>query len=156
VRQDVKVHNLRDEKLARAVTRYVRIAPRKVRVILGAIRRQSVGSAFSILDNMPKKAARIVNKTLKSAVANAKHKKMDESRLIVRYAFADGGPTLKRFRPRSMGRADSILKRTSHVTVVVEEGIRQFSKPNAPDQGKAGAQKSTKKESKKKLAGTAS
>ncbi len=107
---------------ARAVTRYIRISPRKIRLVLDTIRRKPVDEAFSILANTKKKAAGIVNKTLKSAFANAKQKEMDENRLFVRLAFADGGPTLKRYLPRAMGRADTILKRSSHVTLVLEEG----------------------------------
>ena len=121
---------------ARAVTRYIRISPRKVRLVLDAVRRKPVGEAFSILANLKKKAARIVAKTLKSAVANAKKKELDENRLFVRLAFADGGPTLKRYLPRAMGRADTILKRTSHVTVVVEEDALRRFEPNANESDK--------------------
>lgn len=114
---------------ARAVTRYIRISPRKIRLVLDTIRWKPVGAAFAILDNMNKKGARLVAKTLKSAFHNAKGKNMDENRLIVRYAFADGGPTLKRHLPRAMGRADTILKRTSHLTVVLEEGTARNMVP---------------------------
>lgn len=107
----------------RAVTKYVRMSPRKMRLVLDAIRWQPVSEAFSILANLKKKAARIVTKTLKSAVANAKQKEMDEARLRVEIAFADGGPSFKRYLPRSMGRADTLLKRTTHVTIAVKEGL---------------------------------
>ncbi len=123
----------------RAVTKYIRISPRKIRLVLDVIRRKPVAQAFSILANTKKKASQIVAKTLKSAVANAKQKEMDENRLFVRLAFADGGPTLKRYLPRAMGRADTIIKRTSHVTVVVEEGAMRKEAG-----GKGGEEKSSK------------
>ena len=108
---------------ARAVSRYIRISPRKVRLVLDVIRRKPISQAFSILENLNKKGSRIVVKVLKSAIANAKNKDMDETRLFVRGAFANGGPMLKRYLPRAMGRADTILKRTSHITLIVEEGM---------------------------------
>ena len=124
---------------ARAVARHIRMSPRKVRLVLDAIRRKPVGEAFSVLTHVKKKAARIVAKILKSAVANAKVKKMDENRLFIRLAFADGGSTLKRYLPRAMGRADTILKRSSHITLVLEEGaVRNESLP------KGGEEKSSK------------
>ncbi len=123
---------------AKAVTRYVRVSPRKVRLVLETIRRKPIDQAFSILANMKKKSAHLVAKTLKSAVANAKVKKMEENRLFVRLAFADGGPTLKRYLPRAMGRADTIIKRTSHLTIVVNEGALRT---NAS--GKDGTEKSS-------------
>lgn len=112
---------------ARAVSRYLRISPRKVRLVLDAIRRKPVSEAFAALTQLNKKGARVVIKVLKSAVANAKKKEMDEDRLFVRLAFADGGPTMKRYLPRAMGRADTIIKRTSHITVVVEQGPEKIS-----------------------------
>ena len=107
---------------ARSITRYLRIGPRKVRLVLETIRRQPARHALYQLQMMKQKAARMVYQTLKSAVANAKVKKMDENRLFVLLAKADGGPVLKRFMTRSMGRADRILKRTSHITIVVSDG----------------------------------
>jgi len=127
---------------AKAVTKYVRISPRKVRLILDMIRKQSVQKAFLILQGTKKKGARLVSKTLKSALANAQNKKMDENKLFVRLAFADGGPTMKRFLPRAMGRADQILKRSAHITVVLEEGDVHSSGPELPPaEEKAGARK---------------
>jgi len=107
---------------ARCVTRFVRISPRKVRLVLETIRRKPVLEALVVLANLKKRAARVVEKSLKSALANAKQKTMDEGRLFVRMAFADGGPVMKRYLPRAMGRADTILKRSTHLTVVLEEG----------------------------------
>ena len=137
---------------AKAVTRYIRISPRKMRLVLNIIVRKPVHQAFSILAHTKKKAARLVAKTLKSAVANAVQKKMDENRLFVRLAFADGGPTLKRFLPRAMGRADGILKRTTHLTVVVEEGNVKYGE-SKDDNAQKGLK--LKKEKKKEAAQTA-
>ena len=140
---------------ARAVARYIRISPRKMRIVLDEIRYKPVHEAFSILANTKKKAARIAIKTLKSAVANAKQKQMDENRLIVRLAFADGGPSLKRFLPRAMGRADDILKRTSHLTMVVSEDARRPSKAGgaSASHGKSSKWVKNKTEKKKEAAG---
>ncbi len=106
---------------AKAITKYLRISPRKLRLVLDAVRNKSVQQAFGILQTLKKKGSKMVLKTLKSAEAAAKQKKMDENRLYVREIFANGGPTMKRFMSRSMGRADVILKRMSHLTVVVGE-----------------------------------
>ena len=109
---------------AQATLKYARIAPRKVRIILDVIREAPDAEiALSQLKLMNKKGARLVHKLLASAVANAgiKFGVTDPSRLEVAAAFANEGPTLRRFRPRAMGRATRINKRTSHVTVVVAE-----------------------------------
>ncbi len=107
---------------AKSIARHVRIAPRKVRLVVDLIRGKKVGEAIAILRNTPRGASPIVEKVLKSAVANAEHNhNMDVERLVVSKVFVDQGPTLKRFHPRSQGRAFSILKHTSHVTVVVSE-----------------------------------
>ncbi len=107
---------------ARAVARYVRISPRKVRLVLDLIRGKDVNQALSILRFTPKAASPKIEKVLKSAIANAEHNfEMDPENLYVAKAFADEGPTLKRFRPRAMGRATMIRKRTSHITIVLKE-----------------------------------
>jgi large subunit ribosomal protein L22 len=121
---------------ARAVTRFVRISPRKARLVLAAIRRRHVGEALSILALMRKRAARIVAKTLHSAAANAKIKKMDEERLIVKAAYADDGPRLKRYLPRAMGRADEIKKRMAHITLIVAEGAKRVKQIDRRDDQK--------------------
>ena len=119
-----KLNDIRENTVAnaKAVSRFIRISPRKVRLVLDMIRKQPVQKAFLILQGTKKKGARVVAKILKSALANAKVKKLDEDKLFVRLAFADGGPAMKRFLPRAMGRADKILKRSAHITVVLEEG----------------------------------
>lgn len=107
---------------AKAVARYVRIAPRKVRVVMDLVRGKSIADALTVLRFTPKAASPIIEKVLKSAVANAEHNyDMDVNNLVVSQAFADQGPTLKRFRPRAQGRASRINKRTSHISIVVSE-----------------------------------
>ncbi len=105
---------------ARAVLRYVRIAPRKARAVVDLIRGQEVPHALTVLKYTPRAAAKVVEKLLRSAVANAEQKEMGDSEAMwIAQAYVDGGPTFKRFRARSMGRANSIHKRTSHITIVV-------------------------------------
>lgn len=107
---------------ARAVSRYVRIAPRKVRIVADLIRGKDVNEALAILRFTPKRGARILEKVLRSAIANAQNNyEMDPANLYVKRAYVDQGPTLKRFHPRRMGQAFPILKRTSHISVVVAE-----------------------------------
>ncbi|HWR55522.1 MAG: 50S ribosomal protein L22 [Bacillota bacterium] len=107
---------------AKAIARYIRITPRKVRIVIDLIRGKQIGEAFAILKYTPKVASEVVEKVLKSAVANAEHNyNMDVDKLYVAEAYVDQGPTLKRIHPRSRGQAFSILKRSSHVTVVVKE-----------------------------------
>ncbi|QAT41397.1 50S ribosomal protein L22 [Clostridium sp. JN-9] len=107
---------------AKAIAKYVRMSSRKVGVVLDLIRGKNINEAFAILNYTPKDAAEVIYKVLKSAVANAENNlNLDVSRLYVSDAYACQGPTLKRFQPHAQGRAFRILKRTSHVTVVVKE-----------------------------------
>ena len=107
---------------AKAVAKYIRIAPRKVRVVMNLIRGKSIAEAFAILKFTPKAGADVIEKVLKSAVANAENNfDMNVDKLYVSSAYVDQGPTLKRIHPRSRGQAFSIFKRTSHVTVIVSE-----------------------------------
>ena len=107
---------------AKAVANQVRIAPRKVRLVVDLIRGKQVGEAVAILRHTPKTASPVVEKLLNSAIANAEHNyEMDVNNLVVSEVFVDEGATLKRFRPRAMGRASRINKRTSHITIVVSE-----------------------------------
>ncbi|MBT2572117.1 50S ribosomal protein L22 [Planococcus sp. ISL-110] len=107
---------------AKAVARTVRIAPRKVRLVVDLIRGKQIGEAVAILNHTPKAASIVVEKLLKSAAANAEHNyEMDLNDLVISEVFVDEGPTLKRFRPRAMGRASAINKRTSHITLVVSD-----------------------------------
>ncbi|MCI7477551.1 MAG: 50S ribosomal protein L22 [Selenomonadales bacterium] len=107
---------------AKAIAKNVRIAPRKARVVMDIIRGKSVADAFAILKFTPKVGAEIIEKVLKSAVANAENNfDMNVDNLYVSTCFVDQGPTMKRIHPRSRGQAFKILKRTSHITVAVEE-----------------------------------
>lgn len=105
-----------------ATAKYVRVSPRKARLMVDLIRGKSVKDAKAILALTPRGAAPIVGKVLASAVANAENNQdLLPDELVVARAYVDEGPTLKRFRPRAMGRASRIRKRTSHITVSVEE-----------------------------------
>lgn len=106
---------------ATAKATYVRIAPRKVQIVLDLIRNQPVDKAMGILKHTPKAACEILEKLLKSAIANAEQKDMDPSNLYVAECFVNQGPTLKRIRPRAQGRAYGIQKKTSHITIVLKE-----------------------------------
>lgn len=107
---------------AKSVAKYIRIAPRKIRIVMDLIRGKQIGEAFAILKFTPKVGADVIEKVLKSAVANAEHNfDMNVDNLYVAAAYVDQGPTLKRIHPRSRGQAFKILKRSSHVTVVVKE-----------------------------------
>lgn len=107
---------------AKAIAKYIRMSPMKVGIVLDLIRNKNVNEAFAILQYTPKDAAVVVNKVLKSAVANAENNlNLDVNRLYVAEAHVGQGPTLKRYRPHAQGRAFSIKKRTSHITLVVKE-----------------------------------
>lgn len=107
---------------AKAIAKYVRISPQKVRKIVGAVKGKPAETGLNILKFMPQKSAGLVEKVLKSAISNAdQNNKMDVDTLIIRNIIVDEGPTLKRFRARARGRGSRILKRTSHITVIVAE-----------------------------------
>jgi large subunit ribosomal protein L22 len=120
---------------AKAQARFVRVTPMKARRVVDLIRGKQAGEAVAVLKFAPQAAAEPVRKVVESAIANARVKadraseRFDEQDLVVAAAFVDEGPTLKRFRPRAQGRAARVLKRTSHITVVVaprstKEGAR--------------------------------
>jgi large subunit ribosomal protein L22 len=107
---------------ARASTRYARLTAQKMRLVVNLIRGRAVEDALGILAFTPKRGAKIVAKTLRSAVANAEHgQRVDVDALYVKRAWVDEGPTAKRFTPRAHGRATPVFKRSSHITVVVDE-----------------------------------
>ena len=107
---------------ARAYLRYVRIAPRKVQIVLDLNRNQPVDKAMAILKYTPKAACEPLAKLLKSAIANAENNhSMNKDDLYVSECFVCPGPTLKRIRPRAQGRAFRVFKRTSHITLVLKE-----------------------------------
>lgn len=113
---------------ARAIARYVRQSPRKMRLVIDEIRGRPVGEAFALLEHSKKRASGQVGKTLRSAVANAEQKaqeegeRMDIDALKIKTAFVDEGPKMKRWRAAAMGRAAPIRRPTSHVTIVVDSG----------------------------------
>ncbi len=107
----------------KAVAKYIRISPRKVRVIMDQVRGRKVEEALNRLSFAPQRGAFVLKKLINSAVANAEQNlNMDVDKLYIKRIFADQGPTLKRFRARAMGRATRIKKRTSHLTVILDEG----------------------------------
>ena len=107
----------------KAVARFMRVPPRKVRLVLDQVRGKRVSEALQILPYIPRAAARLVEKVLRSAIANAEHnhqvRTLDDLRIV--QAFADGGPSMKRVQPRAMGRAFFIRNRTSHLTIVLSD-----------------------------------
>ena len=107
---------------ARAVAKYIRIAPRKVRIVIDLVRGRKIDEALAILKFTPKAASSVIYKVIASAAANAEHNlELNRDNLYVAEAFVDQGPTRKRVHPRSRGQAFRINKKTSHVTVVVRE-----------------------------------
>jgi large subunit ribosomal protein L22 len=113
------------ERVARAQARYVRVTPMKARRVIDLVRGMPADQALAVLRFAPQAASEPVYKVVASAVANARHaaerdsQRLDVEDLVVREAYVDEGPTLKRFRPRAQGRAYRVRKRTSHITVVV-------------------------------------
>jgi large subunit ribosomal protein L22 len=107
----------------KATAKYMRISPQKVRKLVGAVKGKPAEAGLNTLKFMPQKAAGMVEKILKSAVANAsQNTALDVDALVIRNIIVDQGPVLKRFRARARGRGSRILKRTSHITVIVAEG----------------------------------
>ena len=106
---------------ARAVAKYMRISPLKVRMLAGAIKGKSADQSIQMLRFMPQKSAAMLEKVVRSAVANAEQKSINVDSLIVSNVIVDQGPTLKRFHARARGRGSRILKRSSHITVIVKD-----------------------------------
>ena len=105
----------------RAVSKYIRMSPSKIRRVLRQIKGKTYSEALLLLEFMPYASCAPIIKVLRSATANARNNfGMDETKLVIKSAFADQGPTMKRFRPRAQGRAYKILKATSHITIVME------------------------------------
>jgi large subunit ribosomal protein L22 len=106
----------------RAIERHIRMSPQKVRLVLDVVRGKPANEALAILKFLPHRAARPVAKAVKAAVANAENNfNLDPDDLVITRCAADEGRTLKRWRPRARGRVNQILKRSSHITVVVAE-----------------------------------
>ena len=116
------VNKLAEKQEVKSTAKYVRIAPRKVRIVADLIRGKGVEDAFAILKFTPKRGSFELEKVLRTAVANAENNfELDVDKLYVSGCNVDEGPTMKRIHPRSRGQAFSILKRTSHITVKVSE-----------------------------------
>ena len=110
----------------RAIARYVRMSPYKVRRVLDQIRGRSYREALIVLEFMPYKACEPILKVLRSAAANAEHNDgLERETLFVSQAYADGGPSLRRYRPRAQGRAYQIRKPTCHITIAVAPAVEQ-------------------------------
>lgn len=108
--------------VSRAVIKYIKVSPKKARIVLDVIRNKNVEDAFSLLSGLKKKSSPLVIKALKSAVANASEKGYSETDyLYVKSATASAGPVLKRYKSRAMGRVTPRKKRTSHITIELEE-----------------------------------
>ncbi|MEF9989805.1 MAG: 50S ribosomal protein L22 [Christensenellaceae bacterium] len=123
-RQREKAAKRREEKDKRpkAIARHVRISSRKVKAVIDLIRGLQVADAKAVLSNTPNGATEPVEKLLNSAIANAENNmNLNSDTLFVAEVFADQGPTLKRFRPRAQGRASKIRKRTSHITIILDQ-----------------------------------
>ena len=106
----------------KAVAKYMRISPRKVRVLIDSIKGKSAENGLDHVKFMPQKGAKMLEKLIRSAVANAdQNPNIDVDSLVIRNIYVDQGPTLKRFRARARGRGSRILKRTSHITVILAE-----------------------------------
>ena len=106
---------------ARAQARFVRVTPQKARRVIDLVRGMNAQEAVTLLRFAPQAASEPIGKVISSAIANATNNyNLDPRTLVITQAFVDEGPTMKRFRPRAQGRASQILKRTSHITIVVE------------------------------------
>ena len=119
-KKTLRIQETKDRR-PRAVAKFIRISPYKVRIVLDIIRGKSYAQAVAILENTPKSASEPIKKVLMSAAANAENNLgMSKQDLYVAECYADQGPTLKRVMPRAQGRAFRILKRTSHITIVLD------------------------------------
>ena len=125
VKEKTAARKANADKRPRAVARYIRISSRKVQIVIDLIRGKSADEAAAILMYTPKAAAPVVLKLLESAIANAENNlQMSRDSLYVAEVYANQGPTLKRYWARSHGRADMLHKRTSHITIVLDEQVK--------------------------------
>ncbi|OGP70919.1 MAG: 50S ribosomal protein L22 [Deltaproteobacteria bacterium RBG_13_58_19] len=110
----------------KASARYLRISPTKLRLVTQPLKGKKVEEALAVLQFLPQRGARLLRKVVEAAVANAEQRPQIElDTLVIKSIWVDGGPSLKRFQPRAMGRVNRILKRSSHVTVVLAERPRK-------------------------------
>ncbi|GMQ63269.1 MAG: 50S ribosomal protein L22 [Vallitalea sp.] len=114
--------NANKDTRPKAKVSYARVSPTKAKIVLDTIKGKDVGAAVGILNYTPRNGARIIEKVLKSAIANAENNNgLDPANLYVEEAFANKGPTMKRIRPRAQGRAYRIEKKSSHITIILNE-----------------------------------
>lgn len=143
------------QNYAKAEVNYVRISPRKVKIVIDLIRNKPVGDALAILKHTPKAASEIVEKLLLSAIANAENNHgMDVEKLYVAEIYSNAGPMLKRIRARAQGRAFRILKRTSHTTIILKERDAKEEVVTKVEETKAEVKSEEKKPAAKKTAST--
>ncbi len=138
----------------KAILKYIRISPRKVRLTAGLIKKMTVQEALAQLNFLPGKSAKPISKLLKSAIANAKHNfKLDPENLYVSGIKVDQGPSLKRSMPRARGSASPILKRSSHVTLILRElsGAKKTIKPSLSKMPESNVEKNIKDEKTKNI-----
>ena len=122
VKEKAAARKANADKRPRATAKYIRVTPRKVKIVVDLIRGKQVDQALAILAYTPKSAAPVALKVLNSAIANAENNlQLNRDSLYVAETYANQGPTLKRYWPRSHGRADQILKRTCHITIVLDQ-----------------------------------
>ena len=135
--------------ISKATARYIRISPRKTRQVISLVKGKNPRKGLAILANTNKRTARCVAKVLKSAIANlGERQDIKQEDLYISRIIVDGGPTMKRFRPRAMGRATPVLKRTSHITVELDSKAPKL-KP-VPPKSKAKTKPDKKSEKDKK------
>lgn len=126
IKEKAKARRENRDTRPRATAKYIRMSSRKVKAVIDLIRGKSVGEAIAILENTNRAAVEPVKKVLNSAIANAENNlEMSRDTLYIAEAYANQGPTLKRFRPRAQGRAAMIRKRTSHITIILDEINRE-------------------------------
>ena len=130
----------------RAITRYLLVSPYKIRPVADLVRRKPYTEAVALLENMPHKGARLIRKTMVSAASNAlsSDKKLDEEMLYIREIMVDEGPRMKRVWFRGRGRADMLLKRMCHITVVVDQAANAGAKAKNASVKKSASKKAEK------------
>lgn len=112
----------------KAVTKFIRISPRKTRLVADTVRGRNALQSQALLETVNKRAARIIGKTLNSAISNARQKEVKEESLWIKKIFIDGGPLYKRYMPRAMGRATMIRRPTSHVTIILSDEVPKIKR----------------------------
>ena len=130
--------NTKDNKGYRAITKYLIVSPFKIRPVAALVRRKPYPEAVSLLENMPHKGARLIKKTMVSAASNAlsRDKKLVEDMLYVKEISIDEGPRMRRVWFRGRGRADMLVKRLCHITVVIDETVKAAAKTTSKKAGK--------------------